>query len=197
MIDHEKDKHLDELLDSALAQYSSAEPRPGLETRILANVREAGATAASPQRSWRWLWAGAMAAVAVSLIVLLAGRHSQVAGPANNLVHAPQAPAQVPQPVESTASVTPSDTPKHRRKMPAPPLPETVALTLEHRPAVFPTPTGLSEQEKLLLSYYARTPREELIAQSHPDDPPIATDDQSNIAVPDLVFVPQKSSNTR
>ena len=42
MADQEKDKQMqiDEMLDSLLANYSSAEPRPGLETRILANLRE-------------------------------------------------------------------------------------------------------------------------------------------------------------
>ncbi len=40
MADQEKDKQMqiDEVLDSLLANYSSAEPRPGLETRILANL---------------------------------------------------------------------------------------------------------------------------------------------------------------
>ncbi len=43
MADQEKDKQMqiDEMLDSMLANYSSVEPRPGLETRILANLREA------------------------------------------------------------------------------------------------------------------------------------------------------------
>src|SRR5260370_9508686 len=39
MADQDKDEHLDEMLDSLLANYSSAEPRPGFETRILATVR--------------------------------------------------------------------------------------------------------------------------------------------------------------
>jgi hypothetical protein len=41
MADQEKDRQVDKMLDSLLANYSSAEPRPGLETRILANLREA------------------------------------------------------------------------------------------------------------------------------------------------------------
>jgi len=39
MADQDKDEHLDEMLDSLLANYSSAEPGPGFETRILATVR--------------------------------------------------------------------------------------------------------------------------------------------------------------
>ena len=38
-------------------------------------------------------------------------------------------------------------------------------LAQRDRPSVFPTPTGLSEQEKLMLAYIAQTPKEEVIAQ--------------------------------
>ena len=42
MADQEKDKQMqmqiDDMLDSLLANYSSVDPRPGLETRILANL---------------------------------------------------------------------------------------------------------------------------------------------------------------
>ena len=42
MADQEKDRQMrSKMLDSLLANYSSAEPRPGLETRILANLRDA------------------------------------------------------------------------------------------------------------------------------------------------------------
>ena len=41
----EKDHKLDAMLDNLLSTYSSVEPRPGLETRILANLREESATA--------------------------------------------------------------------------------------------------------------------------------------------------------
>jgi hypothetical protein len=35
---------------------------------------------------------------------------------------------------------------------------------------VFPSRAPLTKQERMLLSYLAGTPKEELIAQSHPDD---------------------------
>ena len=196
MTEHDKDKHLDELLDSALSTYSSAEPRLGLETRILANLRDAAGTAASPWRNFKWLWAGAAAAVAVLLIAFLLGRRSQIAPPANNVVRT-QPPAQPAPQVHSSMPVTAGNAAGDRPKMRASLHPQSVALTLAQRPQVFPTPTPLSEQERLLLSYYARTPREELIAQSHPDEPPAIADDESALTVPDLVLVPQKSSNTR
>jgi hypothetical protein len=93
--------------------------------------------------------------------------------------------------------VTVKNAENHRPKPRAASPAQDAALALHRRPPVFPTPTPLSEQERLLLSYYTHTPREELIAQSHPEDSPIAGEDQSNIAVPEMIFVPQKSSNTR
>ncbi|HZI55538.1 MAG TPA: hypothetical protein VFF39_02120, partial [Verrucomicrobiae bacterium] len=74
--------------------------------------------------------------------------------------------------------------------------PKNVTLALNQRPQVFPTPTPLSEQEQLLLHYVARTPREEVVAQSHPDEPPVADQDQTQ-ALPDLTHIPQKLSNTQ
>ncbi len=78
MVDPEKDKQMqiDDMLDSLLANYSSAEPRPGLETRILANLREAEEKKA-PQGWWnfKWLWAGVVAAAIIVAAVLINGRH--------------------------------------------------------------------------------------------------------------------------
>jgi hypothetical protein len=198
MTDHDQEKHLDELLDSALSAYSSAEPRPGLETRILAQVREAAGTTGSPSRNWRWLWAGAVAVAAVLLIAVWIGWHTQSPAPTNNVVRTNKPPAQPAPRFESSAPVTASNPANHRRRERGVHSPQTVAIAVPRQP-VFPEPTPLSEQEKLLLSYYAQTPRQELIAQSHPDEPsPVAApEDQSNIAVPEVIFVPQKSSNTR
>ncbi len=75
MADQEKDRQMDEMLDSLLANYSSAEPRPGLETRILANLREAEKKAPQGWWSFKWIWAGAVAAAIIIAAVLISGRH--------------------------------------------------------------------------------------------------------------------------
>jgi hypothetical protein len=85
----------------------------------------------------------------------------------------------------------------HRHKTLAPGPQQNAGLAWSQRPAVFPTPTPLSEQERLLLSYYSGTPREEVIAQSHPDEPPVVGDQDQTEAIPDLMHIPQKLSNTR
>jgi len=207
MADQEKDKRIDEMLDSLLANYSSAEPRPGLVTRILANLRDAEGREAG--RGWwgfKWLWAGAaLAALIVGAVLISGKRHT---APLNHTVvqtvqPAVQQPA-VPQPIVEQPRVQ-SSVPKigatpaihHRHKTLAPGPQQNATLAWNQRPPVFPTPTPLSEQERLLLQYYSRTPREEMIAQSHPDEPPVVGDQDQTEAIPDLMHIPQKASNTR
>jgi hypothetical protein len=195
MTNEEKNKHLDELLDSALLSYSAAEPRPGMETRILASLREAESKEVSRLWNLKWIWAGAALAAAVLLLVFARVSHHPAAIPGNAVAHRQSfTPSQRPAQQKLSA---PENVVRHRPPKHAPIQIENAELPLSHRPAVFPSPSPLSEQEKLLLSYYARTPREELIAQSHADEPPVIDDDESHIAVPDLILVPQKSSNTR
>src|SRR5258708_35009296 len=67
MAGQDKDKELDDLLESLVSTYSVAEPRPGLETRILATM-EGHAT----QRQRRWLFVFAASVAAVLLAVLVA-----------------------------------------------------------------------------------------------------------------------------
>lgn len=201
MADQEKDRQMDEMLDSLLATYSSAEPRPGLETRILANLRDEEGRE-TPPAVWRfrWLWAGSAVAVAIIVAaVLIGGRHHIVPPTKTNVQSsqpAPRQPETLRLPVPAAAIQE-----RHHRKTSILARPRNVAsqnvnLALSARPSVFPTPTPLSEQEQLLLRYLARTPREEVIAQSHPDEPPAGEADQSQ-AIPDLTHIPQKLSNTR
>src|SRR5262249_19035074 len=159
MTDHDRDqdRHIDELLESLLSEYSSAEPRPGLETRILANLQAAAAL--EPSRRWniRWLWAGAAIAGVVLFAGLLMGRHRSVTTPKQKVGHVqppPQQPATVVQPrgPEKVARATPRPLRPH-----VPQQPENSDLALNRRPQIFPTPTPLSEQELLLLRYVSGT----------------------------------------
>jgi hypothetical protein len=199
MADQEKDKQMqiDDMLDSLLASYSSAEPRPGLETRILANLREAEEKK-EPQGWWnfKWIWAGVVAAAIIVAVVLINGRH-RVELPTHVVVKNSQ-PAPQPQ-IQPHAPAAPKETAKVYRRKPSviAPIQQNATLALNKRPAVFPTPTPLSEQEKLLLSYLAGTPREEVIAESHPDEPPVVGDQNETEAIPDLKLTPQKFGNTR
>ena len=187
---HLQDNHLDALLESLLSQYSAADPRPGLEMRIVANLREA----AERKRSWlgspRWAWAGGAGAVvtAITLFLLFFSRVAQL----------PPPPGVV------------------RRVAPAPPLADLRPVTgrqesigARHRPYnrpeqseasvrldVFPTPVALSEQERLLLRYMAGTPRDEIMAQSRAD-PEKGAPEEPGDSPRDMTQVFQRASDTQ
>ena len=170
MADQEKDKRIEDMLDSLLAKYSSAEPRPGLETRILANLRDAESREGS--RGWRkfkWLWAGVAVAAAIIAGVILLGGHGKEKGPV--VVHELPAPAhpQPPQTQPKPLEIAPQMATKQREHSSHRAAMITAAqnsgLKPELRPANFPTPFPLSEQERLMLAYLNNTAHEEVIAQ--------------------------------
>ncbi|MGZ4889654.1 MAG: hypothetical protein ACXWBH_10765, partial [Candidatus Angelobacter sp.] len=164
--------------------------------RILANLREAEEKeTAHGWWNFKWLWAGVVTAAIIVAAVLINGRH-RVEPPTHVVVKTSPA---VPQPEiqPQTPAVRNETARTHRRKPLAPTRLQNATLALSERPAVFPTPTPLSEQEKLLLSYVAGTPREEVIAQSHPDEPPVVGDQDQTEAIPNLTLIPQKLGNTR
>ena len=165
MTEQEKRKELDELLDSLLASYSDVEPRPGIETRLLANLRAHSlSTDRNPRPIWRWFLAAAGAvAIAVSLLVIYISR-----------------PADLPQPPKIRAAGPPSlpavpvlkHAPRHvgKQRVPQRNVPASIVVA-DVRRQVFPTPSPMSDQERLLLRYLAKTPGEEVAAQSHGDKP--------------------------
>src|SRR3954462_11112115 len=61
----ERDKQLEKLLDSALANYGTAEPLRGLEERVLGRLEGEGS-----QRPW-WMWAAVAVAAMVVLVMAL------------------------------------------------------------------------------------------------------------------------------
>ncbi|HZS27394.1 MAG TPA: hypothetical protein VFB76_09180 [Candidatus Angelobacter sp.] len=167
MADQNDERKLEELLDSALSEYSAVEPRPGLEGRILARIQDA---AEQPQAQWwstRWLLAGGVAAAVAAIVLsvwLFWPEHKPIQQVKRDI--APLNQAQASKNLETTATKShrqrKSATVTHKESHEEHPRQE---LARGDRPAVFPTPTGLSEQEKLMLAYVEQTPKEELMAQ--------------------------------
>jgi len=143
------DDELDRMLDASLAKYAAVDPRPGLEDRILVNLRYAEQPAS---RVW-WRW-GLAAAVAAILIVVALGLRS--ARPRPEVVHQPQ---PNPPQVESHRVNEHAGAPRHQ-------IPRQVATAhlLRHRPIApenpkldqFPSPQPLNEQERMLALYVAQ-----------------------------------------
>ena len=160
MADQNDERKLDELLDSALSEYSAVEPRPGLEGRILARVQDAEEQQPAWWWSTGWLLVGAVGgAIAVIVLSVLFSRPVEKRQQAQ--AHKEQPAMSYAQPDHRVATNPPRIQRENR-----PHRTETqLELSRRDRPSVFPTPTGLSEQERLMLAYLAQTPKEEFIAQ--------------------------------
>ncbi len=148
-----KTPNTEELLDRSLEHYRAAEPRPGLEQRVLAELE-----AAPVQKlDWnRWLLPlTASVLAAVLLFAFLIDRPGQPTEITPSERIAESRPAEPP-PVALAQPVTPKPVPatatvsvKAVRK-PAP-RPVVRAAAQPPRLSTFPTPRPLSEQERLLL----------------------------------------------
>jgi hypothetical protein len=167
---NERERFTDELLDAALRQYGSVEPRAGLEQRVLAGVR-AGENEATA-RWWRWQWVTvAVAAVLmIALGVYLAVPRENAARPPEiaNKPAMPQpgniAPAMPPEPVPA-APVPPREVAEAPKALPRRAVVAAVIVAPAHtKRDVFPAPAPISEQERVALHYAQRAPQEALLA---------------------------------
>lgn len=179
---------LDELLDSALAEYGSAEPRPGLEGRVVASLRAAAAEPAPHPGGWRAVLAlllrpaaaGVLAAATLAAVLafyfvaggrerptppsprVAAGRGSAAsAGPEAAAPLDPKAPAAAAGPAAPAPSASKPPTLLAVRSSPRPVRGSRVV-----RLDSFPAHSPLTEQERLLLAYVSAAPREEVVPRS-------------------------------
>jgi len=164
MADQNKEKQLDDLLNSLLSHYASAEPRPGLETRVLTTIRQARSAREVRWMGLGWWWAVGAATVAMTAAVIAFSFYGGRSHPAKKQIQRAAQQRTIPAP-KGDFGLGPAigRSVKHPRRQ--------VHLA-EVKKEVFPTPAPLSQQEKLLLRYLAGTPRQEVQAQSHPDPPP-------------------------
>jgi hypothetical protein len=158
----DRDRFVDELLDSALAHHRDAEPRAGLEGRILAHVRAAASERDTGRKVWKlWVAAAATAAVVVFVAIHVARPpHSpSIQTPqAGNTVSAP-APKEtltaisgaVPKTAPSPRLVEPKRTAQRESKPPR-------RVETHQWPSQFPTPAPLSDEQKALVQYVRQTP---------------------------------------
>jgi hypothetical protein len=156
--DKDQERLADQWLDGALKQYGEAEPRAGLEGRVLASVR-----ANDQQFAVWWQWpVGAAVAVLVLAAIIFVGRwhgHATQDVTANQ----PSIPIQAHplNPASSGANIS-AKVRKSQRKILAR-LPDVDVPRLDQ----FPSPQPLSEQEKMLAHYVQARPEEaRLLAQA-------------------------------
>lgn len=170
MQDHSSDR--DRELDALLAARAAVEPRPGLEQRVLANLRANGQVAGA-RNAWR---SPAIALVAVAMVIA-AGSHGWLSkkpstvSPTGSGISAPRFVAESsralgsaqadngPGAPEPTRSTRPSSAGVIRQAASAR---RPTQMDSEAAPKLeqFPAPEPLSEQEKLLVRFVQYDPRE-------------------------------------
>jgi hypothetical protein len=157
----EPEYQTDAALDSALTEYGQAEPRPGLEGRVLANLRDKDERSLVRSQFWPAVFAVAalLVAAGATFLVRREGETRRDVA-ANRVGMVAQAHASRPEATPGTAAVVP----ERQQRQPAPrkslaQLHETAEPKLE----TFPSPPSFSDQDKLLRIYLRETPREEVL----------------------------------
>jgi hypothetical protein len=153
----DNDQSAEKWLDTALKRYGDAEPRSGLENRVLANLHAEQARLAPWPQRWR------LVAAAVTIIVFTGGalllkQKPDVAGTTTSNQAAIVSHKQEPEPLGASPGkphIAPRQ-PRHSRNE------NHIAHSSDPRLEQFPAPTPLSEQE-VMLARYVRVHREEAI----------------------------------
>jgi hypothetical protein len=161
---------VDRELDTALARFAAAEPRIGLEQRILANLRAERRHAFAPGW-WRWPLVAALAAVIV-MIVSISWRSAKVSNITAQHQPAPTNEYNRTQTANNNeiGLIRPHNAAserwaKHPVSHPASAI--AAAAKLDQ----FPSPQPLSEQEAMLARYVAKFPEHAaLIAQARTEE---------------------------
>lgn len=169
----DKDRFVDKLLDSALAHRREAEPRAGLETRIMEGVRAAAGERDARTKVWKlWVAAAATTAVVVMSVAIYVANRSH--SPASQTS---QASKTVPPPSpretftansgatpETGTAPTVTEQKQIERRVRKPPR----HVEAHRWPSQFPTPAPLTPEEKALVQYVQETPPEVLAASFFP-----------------------------
>jgi hypothetical protein len=159
--DNGKQDELDQLLDAALAKYATAEPRTGLEERVLANLRSERAQV--PDRKW-WRWSATAAAAAIAIVViafaLKSGRpsHPQVANHILTMRTLEQSKPRVGPEVGETGAHAHALGPATRRASHR--VPKEGVAAANPKLDQFPSRQQLSEEELALARYVSQFPEE-------------------------------------
>lgn len=183
----DSDRFVDELLDAALARYRSAEPRTGLEERVLANLQSQPRP--RPQLLWGWmpLLATAGVLVVAGAAFYLARSRSLETAPSRPIVARTAEPPTVAVPAVTPTQPAPARSPGRAAAWHGQPMPAQRAVVAPRRER-FPSPARLSGQEVLLLRYVALVPKEALIA-SRAMGQPIEDLRIEPLHIPELVAV--------
>jgi hypothetical protein len=160
MADKRQDE-LDRMLNTALAKYAAAEPRPGLEDRVLAHLR-AEPTRMPAHAWWRWSVAAALAVVIVAVALAWRFGRSSLPVVAHHSTAQMQGTQEPSKQIVSNGkrggirSVEPGPARNKTGLHSHPPVEIAISPKLDQ----FPSPQPLSEQEIALARYAHQFPQE-------------------------------------
>ena len=158
---------LDRILDAGLAKYASADPRAGLEERILANLRTAD-TSTLAKGWWNWRMATVLAVVLV-IAASVAWRWNKVSAPPI-VVHRPEIKETPMAPRVASRETNPAPQTRGVRQRVLRDRVQPGIVAAVPKLDVFPSPLPLTEQEKILASYIAKDPEHAaLVAEARMD----------------------------
>lgn len=145
----DNDQSAERWLEAALKQYGEAEPRPGLENRILTNLQ--AERARLTLRPWWWR----PAAAAVTIAVLTAGAWLLKRSPDVTKVPISNQPTVVTRKQEPEPPIASANTPYAAPRAPRRSRSENPIAQPSSIPRLeqFPAPAPLSEQEEMLAQY--------------------------------------------
>ena len=165
----DREREMERWIDDAVSQYGKAEPRPGLEGRVLARLAEARqeSSPAPPWWSMRWWSALAFSAAAIlALVMVWQQRRGPAHIPANPVAKIATTPrteehaAGSKRPLEENTKSARESRVRAVAQNRANHHALAVAAT-QNAPKLerFPAPQPLSEQEQLLARYVQEFPR--------------------------------------
>jgi hypothetical protein len=161
-VTHKEPSRLEDLLDRAIAEYVATEPNPELERRVLDYALNHSARTGT---IWHRPLISSLSAagVVVAAVILWLGHQSRQP---ITTIYGPEASPIQSAPLKSAAPPTPRLAPVALERQPR----HQVNRALPKR-EVFPTPAPLSREERALLAYAERPPKEippELINTDRP-----------------------------
>lgn len=154
---HGPEPDIDRWLDDAVQQYANAEPRPGLEGRVLACLAEAER---QPARNLRWWGVLALSTAALLALVFFSIGRSTLKPVETPVAH--EKPPSATRPESRKDGNTAAEN-NLNQSLPSRRNPEPRELASVDRPVPpkqeqFPSPAPLSDEEKLLASYVRSFP---------------------------------------
>jgi len=192
-----RERDVEQWLDSALSQYSKAEPRTGLESRVLANLQAERNRIASQKNWWR-----AMGTVAAAVVIAAGvwvgdnGRKKNAGGVAETSTPIHEEAQRSIEPRPSQQAVHPAKEAAQRKpaNQPSRELAVAAAPKLEQ----FPSRRNMSEGERLLLRRLNEQSNQEALLESTPSreavDLSIGSLEIRPLQVPDIEISESKTN---